>query len=430
MEFPNFLLEKFTHANTIQLSQRLLYNLSLCKCKATFQSVQCFVGQAATTGLFIADLDPKMPLLDGLSRPKLCTVTYSDGTVGKLCLKSCTDDFRLDMTVSQFFSSFNRVLHSKSSGQRILGYDILPIDEYVEKDKKNRKISMKSGLIEFAQDTKSLQEVLDSVCSRLNIDGISMKRQKYFSKYRTIENSSDNESIQLTNYYETFCDFVNSMPTLLDKWLLYNFPTPKEWYLATVRYAKSLSSTGVAGYIIGLNDRHLSNVRINTKTAEIVQIDYGDSFENTINKATPERVPFRLTRNMVAALGTTGVEGRFRGYMEEAMCLARQRSFVRLTKTVLASIFKDRLEDRNWKDNRYVRFVKKRLDDRFKGIDDPVSIGAGNSMNRICHFQRQDEELNDLYGETPITTHVQAIITRATDPHNHSRMFRGWTAFV
>ena len=42
----------------------------------------------------------------------------------------------------------------------------------------------------------------------------------------------------------------------------------------------------------------------------------------------PERVPYRLTRNVVDAMGITGVEGSFRAVCEIVLSLLRQNSFV------------------------------------------------------------------------------------------------------
>jgi hypothetical protein len=43
-----------------------------------------------------------------------------------------------------------------------------------------------------------------------------------------------------------------------------------------------------------------------------VHIDYNISFEKGRNLRIPERVPCRLTQNIIAAFGVSGVEGLFR----------------------------------------------------------------------------------------------------------------------
>lgn len=62
----------------------------------------------------------------------------------------------------------------------------------------------------------------------------------------------------------------------------------------------------VAGYIIGLGDRHSHNILLDRKTAEVVHIDLGVAFEQGRFLNTPELVPFRLTSNIVDGMGATG----------------------------------------------------------------------------------------------------------------------------
>lgn len=68
------------------------------------------------------------------------------------------------------------------------------------------------------------------------------------------------------------------------------------------------------GYILGLGDRHVQNILIDCKTAELVHIDLGVAFEQGKILPTPETVPFRLTRDIVDGMGVAGVEGIFRRY--------------------------------------------------------------------------------------------------------------------
>jgi hypothetical protein len=52
---------------------------------------------------------------------------------------------------------------------------------------------------------------------------------------------------------------------------------------------------------------------------QVVHIDLGIAFEQGLFLQTPERVPFRLTNNIVDGMGAAGVEGTFRRCCETAM---------------------------------------------------------------------------------------------------------------
>lgn len=115
------------------------------------------------------------------------------------------------------------------------------------------------------------------------------------------------------------------------------------------------------GYIVGLGDRHSSNILIDQATAEVVHIDLGVAFEQGLMLKTPERVgfqcaylfpllffsclsilprliwnchcqvPFRLTRDIIDGMGVTGVEGVFRRCCEETLSVMRTNKEALLT---------------------------------------------------------------------------------------------------
>jgi ataxia telangiectasia mutated family protein len=65
--------------------------------------------------------------------------------------------------------------------------------------------------------------------------------------------------------------------------------------------------------VVGLGDRHLNNILIDKTTAELVHIDLGMIFEYSKRVLPiPERVPFRLTRDIVDPILVEGVNGRFK----------------------------------------------------------------------------------------------------------------------
>lgn len=60
----------------------------------------------------------------------------------------------------------------------------------------------------------------------------------------------------------------------------------------------------MVGYILGLGDRHCSNIMLDRQTGKIVHIDFGDCFEVAmLRDKFPEKIPFRLTRMLTNAMG-------------------------------------------------------------------------------------------------------------------------------
>ena len=54
---------------------------------------------------------------------------------------------------------------------------------------------------------------------------------------------------------------------------------PKSWFRMRLNYARSAAVTSIVGHVLGLGDRHLSNILIDTSTGELVHIDLGIAFE-------------------------------------------------------------------------------------------------------------------------------------------------------
>ncbi|XP_077980517.1 serine/threonine-protein kinase SMG1-like [Glandiceps talaboti] len=97
-----------------------------------------------------------------------------------------------------------------------------------------------------------------------------------------------------------------------------------EWWQITQSYARSTAVMSMIGYIIGLGDRHLDNVMVDLLTGEVVHIDYNVCFEKGRNLRVPEKVPFRMTPNIEAALGVTATEGVFRLSCEQVLKTMRK----------------------------------------------------------------------------------------------------------
>jgi FKBP12-rapamycin complex-associated protein len=81
----------------------------------------------------------------------------------------------------------------------------------------------------------------------------------------------------------------------------------------------------MVGYILGLGDRHPSNLMLDRVTGKVVHIDFGDCFEVAMHREKyPEKVPFRLTRMLTYAMEVSNIEGSFRTTCEAVMKVLRE----------------------------------------------------------------------------------------------------------
>lgn len=58
------------------------------------------------------------------------------------------------------------------------------------------------------------------------------------------------------------------------------------------------------GWLLGLGDRHLDNLLLDTDSGELLHIDFSVCFDKGAGLAVPEVVPFRLTQMMQVGQGT------------------------------------------------------------------------------------------------------------------------------
>ena len=55
--------------------------------------------------------------------------------------------------------------------------------------------------------------------------------------------------------------------------------TPMSWFAMRLNYTRSVATTSIVGHILGLGDRHTSNILLDSSTGEVVHIDLGIAFE-------------------------------------------------------------------------------------------------------------------------------------------------------
>lgn len=137
---------------------------------------------------------------------------------------------------------------------------------------------------------------------------------------------------------ESYADKLKKFKNICDKikpvmqyFFLENFPNAGTWFERRLAYTNSVATTSMIGYILGIGDRHISNILIHKSTAELVHIDFGIAFEQGKCLPTPETIPFRLTRDITAPFGVSGVDGVFRKSCEKTMQVLRENCTMIMT---------------------------------------------------------------------------------------------------
>ena len=193
------------------------------------------------------------------------------------------------------------------------------------------------------------------------------------------------------------------------------------WLERRTNYSRSLAVMSMVGYILGLGDRHPSNLMLDRKTGKIIHIDFGDCFEVAMKRDKfPERVPFRLTRMLIKALEVSGIEGTFRITCENVMKILRDNKDSLLA--ILASFVHDPLISFRlmipmiMKKNRNIQREKEKSSKNIK----PVTKQNDNSNEQSSKFRisqnlnninEQGEIMDDTYERKKMQSDERQIFT-------------------
>lgn len=265
----------------------------------------------------ISEFHPSVSVISSKQRPRKITIKGSDGKDYQYALKG-HEDIRQDSLVMQLFGLVNTLLQKDTeSFKRHLDIQQFPAIP----------LSPKTGLLGWVSNSDTFHVLIktqrDANKVPLNIEHWIM-----------LQMAPDYDNLTLLEKIEVFqysMDNTKSDDMARALWL--RSKTSEFWLERRTMYTRSLAAMSMVGYILGLGDRHPSNLLLDRATGKVVHIDFGDCFESTILRSKfPEKVPFRLTRMLTNAMEIGGIEGSFRIASEHVMRVLRnnQESLIAL----------------------------------------------------------------------------------------------------
>jgi ataxia telangiectasia mutated family protein len=344
--------------------------------------------------------------------------------------KAGNDDLRQDAVMQQLFGVVNRLLAddpaTRARRLRVGTYRVVPF-------------TPAAGVLEWVDNTTLLSEYLLG-------SGVLKGAHE---RYRPGDWKSRECREKLTNcktrpeQRATYTKVEAHFKPVMHHFFLENFPTPHMWYQRRLAYTRSVAVNSVVGYIIGLGDRHSSNILMDQSSAEMIHIDLGVAFEQGKCLKTPEQVPFRMTRDIVDGMGATGVEGVMRRCCEESLRVLRANKDA-LT-TIVAVLIHDPIL--KWAVSPE-RANQRQRDDGDgggnKGASGDVAAhnggaqpGAGaapqeGNLDAERALMRVGQKLDGYEGSElrSVEGQVQQLLQDAQDPEKLCVMYPGWAAWV
>lgn len=214
---------------------------------------------------------------------------------------------------------------------------------------------------------------------------------------------------------------------------------------------RSAAASSIVGYVLGIGDRHAHNILVHQRTAEVVHIDFGVTFEQGKTLSTPETVPFRLTRDVVDGMGVTGTEGAFRRACEATMRVLR--SDAPSVLTILEVLLHDPLY--KWMLSPLAA-RQRQQEDRSSGNSgeggalaaaaaaavaqeeasggasrDDSGVGGDAAQRALARIKHKLQGYEDPNGDAmSVEGQVKLLVNQARDPENLCRLFPGWAPWL
>jgi FKBP12-rapamycin complex-associated protein len=256
----------------------------------------------------IASFEENARVINSKQRPRELRMTGSDGATYGFLLKG-REDIRQDERVMQLFGLVNNLLANDPESLKrhlnIQRYSAVPL-------------SHQCGLLGWVPHSDTLHELIRSYRESrkilINIEHRIM-----------LQMAPDYDNLTLMQKVEVFTYAMdNTTGKDLYRVLWLKSKSSEAWLNRRTNYIRSLAVMSMVGYILGLGDRHPSNLMMDKITGNIVHIDFGDCFEVAMHREKyPERVPFRLTRMLTYAMEVSTIEGSYRTTCEHVMRVLR-----------------------------------------------------------------------------------------------------------
>ncbi|KAJ2936959.1 hypothetical protein H1R20_g142, partial [Candolleomyces eurysporus] len=361
--------------------------------------------------VWIARYSSKYNTAGGVNLPKISTCYGSDGMEYKQLFKG-KDDMRQDAVMEQVFALVNKVLsadrETSKRSLKVRGYKVIPL-------------AAQAGVLEFVNDTKPLREWL--------LHGHRIYRPKDMDfteaskRINAVSKSTVEERLKVYN-------FVRSrFQPVFRHFFTEKHKNPMAWFATRLRYTRSVATTSIVGHVLGLGDRHTSNILLDNSTGEVVHIDLGIAFDQGRLLPIPELVPFRLTRDIVDGMGISGTQGVFQRCAEETLRVLREGSDIIMT---VLEVFKyDPLHSWTLTDLKIEKggqnLPQQRTPinehDRFNR---DIGIGMSSSSSEEAADRALSSVARKLDKSLSVESTVSGLIAEATDVQNLAVIFHGW----
>jgi DNA-dependent protein kinase catalytic subunit len=274
----------------------------------------------------IVRFENRLKVFSSKQQPLELKIFGSDGKTYNFIIKY-GEDLRQDQRIQHVLGLMSRHLSMdkscKQNHLKIHTYQVVPINS-------------NCGMLSVVQNASTMHDFIKSSFKLGSYEALNCEIKEDFKEFLVGNGSTG----QWPEIYENALR-TRTRPELIEKLKQMEERVPKDilkqslmnsaltletFYILRRNFITSLSAMNVAQWLLGIGDRHLSNILIDIKTGRLIGIDFGVAFGNGANLPVPELVPCRLTSHFVNVLEPMGIDGMIKKNMIHAMRCLRNNS--------------------------------------------------------------------------------------------------------
>lgn len=328
--------------------------------------------------------------------------------------------------MEQVFILVNRILANNEDDTRrklqLRTYRVIPLQPL-------------AGVIEWISNALPIGDYLMLAHERRNPNDLSPKEARALMK-----KEFDRPGSNPTSKFKVFTEhLLPRFRPVFRHFFTETTTSIREWFDKRLSYIRSTAVGSILGYIVGLGDRHCQNIMVDQNSGELIHIDLNMIFELGKTLRVPERVPFRLTRDIVDAMGFAGLEAGFSGSAGYVLRVLKSRKDSML---MIMEAFKyDPLY--RWSKNENVASLGNLFDNNQRGAtaalnSDPAADLEGDGQEGEGHKEaerallRVKEKLLGIEEGTLLSEsgQVSFLIQQSTNEELLAQMYPGWQPWM
>ncbi|VVC41563.1 Hypothetical protein CINCED_3A002699 [Cinara cedri] len=349
--------------------------------------------------VYIHGIKDEVYIYSSLQKPKRIIILGSDGNEYPMMCKP-KDDIRIDSRLMEFNNIVNMYLkrdpEARDRNLYIKTYSVVPM-------------ILDCGLIELVQNVVTMRSVILNCYETI---GIKVTKSTMQELLCNIKDSLEKKRSIFVNRA------LPKYPAVFRNWYLKEFPSPGEWYLARSEFTRTTAVISIVGYILGLGDRHGENILLDSTNGGVVHVDFNCLFNRGEKFEWPERVPFRMTHNMVDAMGIGGLEGMLSSACEITNRVMKSHS--EQLVSVLKPFLYDPLVMWTGRDTK--------ADENSEMTNDQAKEHLNNIEMRLQGYVRANLKNSSM--PLSVAGQTRKLIEEATSVDNLCQMYIGWSAFL